>query len=148
MRPFLCRVRHGLSHTVTHNAWCSMKNRCSNKNCPDYRYYGGRGITFCEQWESFDTFFKDMGLCPKGYTLERVEVNKNYTPSNCCWIPKRAQFRNRRSCQYFKYRGVTRCLTEWAEIVGLKQHTLRKRLIVHRWSMEKALMTPARKKAT
>jgi hypothetical protein len=73
-----------------------MKQRCSNKRNKAYKHYGGRGITYCAEWESWAGFYADMGERPKGYTLERVDVNGNYCPENCIWLEKRKQGENKR----------------------------------------------------
>ena len=91
---------HGYSNPPSpeYQAWRNMKQRCFNKNNPDYKHYGGRGITIDPSWvNSFETFLTDMGLRPKGYTLERLDNNKDYSKSNCVWLPHRLQPRNRGS---------------------------------------------------
>lgn len=81
----------------TKKSWTMMKQRCYNTNAPDYDYYGGRGIRVCSRWlESFDLFFEDMGLRPEGLTLDRVDVNGNYEPSNCKWSTAKEQRNNQR----------------------------------------------------
>lgn len=88
---------HGLTGTREHRAWASMRDRCRRPKSRIYKYYGGRGIVICQRWlDSFEAFLADMGPCPAGYTIERKEVNGNYEPGNCCWIPKAEQSKNRR----------------------------------------------------
>jgi len=79
-----------------YECWTSMIQRCTNPNKRGYKDYGGRGITVCEQWRSFEQFFADMGSCPRGYSIERIDNDGNYEPPNCKWIPKNEQQKNRR----------------------------------------------------
>ncbi len=87
---------HGLSGTPTYGTWFSMKVRCLNKNSEKYRHYGGRGIKVCERWLSFENFFEDMGIRPKGKTLDRVDVNGHYEKKNCRWATQSEQMLNTR----------------------------------------------------
>ena len=94
------RKRHG--HYVSRKptpvlvSWRNMVQRCTNPNHTAYRYYGGRGIRVCDRWLSFPNFLDDMGTRPAGYSIERIDVNGNYEPSNCKWIPRLDQWKNRR----------------------------------------------------
>lgn len=76
-----------------------MKKRCVNPNNIDYRYYGGRGITFCERWLDFSNFLEDMGEKPSGLTLDRIDSDGHYEPTNCRWASRKEQSRNRRRSQ-------------------------------------------------
>ncbi len=92
------RFKHGLSKTKEFGIWTHMIQRCYNVNCTGYKYWGGRGIKVCRRWRtSFITFLKDMGKCPKGLTLERINNDGNYMPKNCKWATQKDQARNRRN---------------------------------------------------
>lgn len=108
----------------TYTTWAMMKNRCKNKNAPNYPRYGGRGITYCERWEQFENFLEDMGDRPEGKTLDRIDTNSNYCPENCKWSSVKEQQRNTRTTKFFTYNGETKCLSEWSEILGIKKATL------------------------
>jgi hypothetical protein len=88
--------RHGLFHTGAHRSWSAMIQRCTNPNRENYRYYGGRGISICSGWLTFEGFFADMGYRPEGKTLERINNDGDYGPGNCIWADMKAQSNNRR----------------------------------------------------
>lgn len=86
-----------MAHRKEYQCWWNMLDRCLNPQNPVYRYYGGRGITVCARWRSgFANFFADMGPRPRGGSIERVDNSGNYEPSNCMWIPRGDQSRNKR----------------------------------------------------
>ena len=97
-RPLDAPPRHGVlpkDHPV-YVAWTNMKTRCDNPKSTQYKYYGGRGICYCERWKKFENFYADM--MPSWYpelTLDRKENNENYSPDNCRWVNKQAQAENR-----------------------------------------------------
>lgn len=89
---------HGMCRTRIYEVWCQMKGRCTNPNTSHYECYGGRGITICDRWiNSFENFYADMGDIPDGMSIDRIEVNGNYEPSNCRWASKPAQAQNTRA---------------------------------------------------
>lgn len=92
------RFAHGAARTVEYNSWVNMMQRCYNPRCKDFKNYGGRGIKVCDRWHDFVNFLADMGLRPAaGYSIERVNVDKDYEPSNCIWLPMSEQSKNRRN---------------------------------------------------
>lgn len=80
----------------TYSSWQAMLNRCRNENIPTWPHYGGRGITICERWESYESFLADMGERPDGRSLDRINVDGNYEPGNCRWATAQEQARNQR----------------------------------------------------
>lgn len=115
------RVRtHDLSKTREYAIWSAMKRRCYNPRCREYPEYGGRGITVCDEWkDDFSSFLVDMGLCPKGMSIERVDNAKGYSKSNCRWATPKEQARNTRRNVYLKAFGREQLQEAWAEEFGV-----------------------------
>ena len=86
----------GVMTSRAYNTWKNMRQRCSNSNRPDYKYYGGRGIRVCARWDSFAAFLIDMGEPPAGYSLDRRNNERGYSPKNCRWALRSTQMRNTR----------------------------------------------------
>lgn len=116
-----CRINHGHVGTRTYNSWGAMKKRCLNPNSEVYHNYGGRGIKICQRWiDSFYDFLADMGECPsKNHTLERIDTNGNYEPSNCKWDTYKAQGNNKRNNRFITIDGNTKTLAAWVEEYGV-----------------------------
>lgn len=121
-----------------HNA---MVERCYNVNHKQYKHYGGRGIAVCNEWRNDFMNFYEWAM-NNGYkeelTIDRVDVNGNYEPTNCRWATAKQQGRNRRTCRYFTINDETHNLSEWCEILNLNYKRVYNRLYKG-WSIEKAL---------
>lgn len=135
--------RHGQCYTAEYKIWASMKARCSNPRSPAYPYYGGRGITFCDRWNSFVNFIADMGPRPSpGHSVERINNDGNYEPMNCKWATRQEQSSNRRGVlPPLLINGQSGTIREWAERVGISVKTLRVRLY-RGWPAPEAISTP------
>jgi len=120
---------HGMTLSPEYNSWCSIKTRCYNKDSKDYPRYGGRGITVCKAWrDSFEAFFKDMGIKPVFHEIERIDNEDGYHPENCKWATKKDQARNRRSSFMITVDNITQCAAAWSEDTGIPESTLRYRI--------------------
>lgn len=100
LESFKVEDRVNITENTAYLVWTNMIDRCRNQNNPKWNYYGGRGIIVCERWQdSFENFINDMGERPNGLTLDRINPDGNYEPSNCRWATKKEQ-RNNRSSNY------------------------------------------------
>lgn len=140
---------HGLSkgiHKVPeYGIWSAVKERCGNPKHKGYSDYGGRGIKMCHRWsDSFEWFLVDMGPRPDGhYSIERLDCNGDYDPSNCIWATRKQQQRNMRSNHILEMDGHRYPVSEWAEKLGFKYPTLMKRIGLG-WPIEKILKQPVK----
>lgn len=90
-------LRHGRTHTPEHKCWIKMRERCRNPKDISYKYYGAKGVTVCERWNQFESFFEDMGLKPSPkHSIDRIDPYGNYEPSNCRWADSKTQSTNKR----------------------------------------------------
>lgn len=124
---------HGLAHTRIYNIWNAMKQRCANKNFKDYAIYGGRGINYCEKWETFEGFMEDMYQSylihlelhgSKNTTLDRIDSNLGYNLSNCRWATIEQQSYNKRDTIFIEYDGVKYTIRELSSKYNLPTSTL------------------------
>lgn len=120
-----------LRYTPTYNSWKAMRQRCRDPHDTRYAQYGGRGVVVCARWDSFENFVADMGVRPKGKTLERNNRNGHYCKENCSWKTPREQANNRTSCVEITYNGKRQNLTQWGIELGIQRGTLYARL--RRW---------------
>ena len=118
--------KHGMRHSRLYNIWRSMRQRCQNKSCINYHRYGARGISVCDEWEDFNTFLMWAG--DNGYaddlSIDRIDVNGNYEPSNCRWATAKEQSNNRRNNVLVEIAGCKYTLSELSEMIGIKHGTL------------------------
>lgn len=135
---------HGLHSVPEYSIWKQMRQRCSNPNNDRFQDYGGRGVTVCERWHSFENFLLDMGSRPSvEHSIERRENESGYCPENCYWGTRIEQGNNKRNNHLVTFDGKTLTLAEWSRKVGLRGLTIMRRLEAG-WSTEKALTTPSR----
>lgn len=136
---------HGMAYTNTYYVWQAMKARCSNPNNKQWDDYGGRGITVCPEWKnSFLTFASDMGDCPGGYFIDRVDNDKGYSPENCKWVTAMESNSNKRNVTLIEYNGETLPMKTWANKIGLCPDTLKKRIVTKGWDIERAFTEPVK----
>jgi hypothetical protein len=132
-------LKHGGIGSREYNIWANMKARCNNINNTSYKNYGGRGITICDEWNSsFEKFIKDMGPCPKNYSIDRINNELGYSIDNCKWSSNKEQSLNRRSNFIITHNGITKPLKEMCEIFKKDYKKTFARLSTLGWSVEKA----------
>lgn len=136
---------HGLEGTRIYITWSNMKKRCDNPKETGYENYGGRGIRYCDEWKKFEPFY-DWAIS-HGYsdslTLDRIDVNGNYEPSNCRWITHKEQCNNKRNTWHITAFGKTLPCAEWARKYGVNKSTIKGRLI-RGWDPERAVSEPVK----
>lgn len=136
---------HGMARTPEWTAWSAMRGRCTNENGKFYRHYGGRGIKVCPEWEEFERFYADMGNRPSpDHSVDRIDVNGDYAPSNCRWATRVEQGRNKRNNRLISWNGETLRLTEWSERSGLSIQLIWWRIRM-KWELGRALNEPTDK---
>lgn len=128
--------------TKTYRTWQHIWQRCTNPVATGYASYGGRGITVCKRWAKFPSFLADMGEPPSTqHTIERIDVDSGYTPSNCRWATRAEQSVNRRTNRRITYQGKTQTVIEWCRELGMSEDVIRGRLKLG-WSFEDAVNIP------
>lgn len=139
------KTKHGLRESPEYHAWQHMKRRCLNSAFKQYADYGGRGIKVCDRWMGdggFLAFYADMGVRPSAvHSLDRVDVNGNYEPSNCRWATKTQQQNNRRDSHYIEWNGVRKTASDWARDIGTCSKTIKHRIKAG-WPLGVALTKP------
>lgn len=132
---------HGGAKTKLYRVWCAMKKRCNCPQDPAYSYYGGKGVKVCSEWENDFSAFREWAYkngYKDGLSIDRIDVNGNYEPSNCRWVTMKTQANNQTNTLKIEYRGTVKTLHEWADILGIKAPTLYYRIYKLGWSIERA----------
>lgn len=115
--------------TREYHSWCAMRQRCYNQRAAKYPLYGGRGITVCVEWQySFETFLEDMGPCPLGFSIERINNDDHYYPGNCRWASIIEQANNRRNNRIVEFNRERKTVAQWAALLGMERSALSSRL--------------------
>ena len=123
------RATHGGCGSRTYVIYNTMKTRCLNEKSSNFKVYGGRGIKICDRWvNSYENFRNDMGECPQGKSLDRIDTDGNYDPSNCRWVSQKEQCNNKRTNIKLEYLGQIKTVAEWAESLGISRYTLYSRV--------------------
>ena len=147
-RDYKKKIKHGDSRSRLYKAYHAMKNRCTKQNMPNYKHYGQRGITVCADWLSSYEKFREWAL-NNGYaehlTIDRIDNNGNYEPSNCRWVDMKMQGNNQRRNQRHMYDGEVLTIMQLSEKYGIEYNTLRFRLL-RGLKIKEAIETPVRKR--
>lgn len=129
-----------------------MKRRCYDKSNSHFEYYGGRGITICDEWltpcngwKNFRSWALSNGY-KVGLTIDRIDNNAEYSPKNCRWVDMFVQANNKSDCHFITYKGKTDTLSNWCKRLGLNYRTTIDRINVRKWSIEKAFEMPVEHK--
>jgi hypothetical protein len=123
------RAKHNKHKSRVYQIWAGMKYRCTNPNSSVWKRYGGRGITLCKAWRKFEKFYDDMGDPPsRQHTLDRINNNRGYSPSNCRWATRKQQSRNTSANTWVEFGGKRMTWVEWAEHLNVPYNLLMTRV--------------------
>jgi hypothetical protein len=138
------RERHGMNKSPEHRAWVHMRQRCSNQNRRDWPHYGGRGIKVCDAWaQSFLAFFADVGPKPSDrHSLDRINVDGHYEPSNVRWATQQQQVENTRVVRLVEINGRSQSISAWEREMGFPKGMVRSRE-ASGWGLIEAILTPS-----
>lgn len=139
-------IKHDKCNTRIYRIWKGIIVRCTNPKHHSYQHYGEKGITVCDEWRAFESFLAWSLANDYDDTLsiDRIDNNKGYCPSNCRWATTTEQANNTSRNHYVTYQGETHTLIEWSRITGISYNTLRDRINNLKWDAEKALTTKGR----
>lgn len=123
--------QHGESHhntTVEYKTWDGIIQRCTNPKCGIFHRYGGRGISVCHRWLTYENFLEDMGRRPDDCSIERLNNSGDYEPDNCVWADRRVQQNNKRTNLRYTINGTTQTLAQWCRQYRKNYHTIWRRV--------------------
>jgi hypothetical protein len=132
---------HGKYGTKKYRAWQHIVTRCTDKNCPQYPRYGGRGITMDPRWAKFENFDADMPDPPQGTSIDRKDNDGPYSKKNCRWATRIQQANNKSNSKWLTFRGRKKTVAEWMRETGLTRKKIEGR-IARGWSVKDALTYP------
>lgn len=142
----MSKRKHGLSRSKEESAWRHMLQRCYSEKSAQYKNYGARGIVVCDRWKNFQNFIEDIGLSPSRlHSLDRINVNGNYSKENCRWATQKEQQQNRSNNHIVEYLGERKSIAEWCDLLGMRPSLVYARIKKLKWNVEAALTKPARK---
>ena len=140
---------HNHSYTRLYTIWTDMKQRCFNQNSKPFKNYGGRGITICDEWKNNFQAFYNWSVT-HGYaddlTIDRKDNDGDYCPENCRWITFVEQQNNRSNNTYLTWNNETNTISDWSRILDIPCYVISSRLHKLKWSVEKTLSTPIKKR--
>lgn len=134
-------ITHNKSKTKLYKIWQGMKKRCFNKNEEHYKYYGERGIIVCDEWKNDFMSFYNWAINNEykdNFTIERIDVNGNYEPSNCKWVTFQEQGYNKTNSKLYELNGEIKCLSQWCKLYNVDYHLVYKRL-QRGWDLKSSL---------
>lgn len=120
--------KHGMSGTQIYTIWTAMVDRCTNPKAKRYKDYGGRGVSICDRWLTFDNFYSDMGDYKEGMSIDRIDNNIGYSPENCRWTDDISQANNKRNNVLVSLFGRTQTLAQWCREIGVKYSTAHEKM--------------------
>lgn len=134
-------ITHGMRHTKIYKIWESMKRRCNSEKTERYASYGGRGITYCEEWERFEPFYEwaKVSGYEEGLSIDRIDVNGNYEPSNCRWVTLEKQSFNKTNNRKVSYEDKELTIGELAKATDKSYHLLYQRIVKLGWSVNESI---------
>ena len=136
------KEQHGGRYSRLYNIWLNMKQRCSNPKASHYEYYGGKGISVCDEWKISFSAFREWATknnYSNELTLDRIDSNSDYSPNNCRWVTHLAQMSNTSRNRMITYKGETHSLAEWSRLTGIPYGTIKNRITRYGWSVERSL---------
>ena len=117
------KTTHGKTGSREYRIWTNMKERCNRPSCDSFKYYGARGISVCKRWMKFHNFYEDMGDCPTGMSIERMNSNDNYRPENCKWATSSEQAITKRNAKLIEHNGEILTVCQLARRLGIHHST-------------------------
>lgn len=135
------KTKDAFSKTRTYRIYNGIKTRCYNKKNKAYEWYGKRGIKMCTRWNNYWNFVEDMGFVTDGFSIDRIDPNGNYEPSNCRWANKLTQSNNTRTNKFIEFKGETKTMAQWCRELGLKYQLTAQRINREKWPIEKVFQS-------